>query len=53
MRAGRFDLRPGTALDLRTRYDFNKDADRLRVRVCQKDEKPLKKLEKWTKSERS
>ena len=29
--ARRFDLRPGTATDLRTGYDFNKEAGRLGV----------------------
>ena len=41
VRAPRFDLRPSTALDLRTGYDVNKEADRLRVRECLKKEKPL------------
>ena len=41
VRARRFDLRPGTAMDLRTGYDFNKEADRLRARECQTNELPL------------
>ena len=39
--ARRFDLRPGTAMDLRTGFDFNKEADRLRSRECQTNEMPL------------
>ena len=39
VRAHRFDLRPGTAWDLRTGYDFNLEADRLRARECQEEEK--------------
>ena len=41
VRARRFDLRPGTAMDLRTGYHFNKEADRLRARECQTNEMPL------------
>ena len=41
VRARCFDLRPGTAMDLRTGYDFNKVADRLRARECQTNEMPL------------
>ena len=41
VRARCFDLRSGTAMDLRTGYDFNREADRLRARESQKDEKPL------------
>ena len=33
-RARRFDLRPGTAMDLRTGYDFNKESDRARAHDC-------------------
>ena len=32
---------PGTALNLRTGCDFNREADRLRARESQKEEKPL------------
>ena len=42
VRARRFDLRPGTALDLCIGYDFNKEADRLRAHACQTNEMPLK-----------
>ena len=41
VRVRRFDLRPGTAMDLRTGCDFNKEADRLRSRECQTNEMPL------------
>ena len=41
VRARRFDLRPGTAMDLRTGYDINKEADRLRASACQTNEMPL------------
>ena len=40
-RAPRFDLRPGIALDLRTGYDFSKEADRLRACECLREEKPF------------
>ena len=41
VRARRFDLRPSAAMGLRTGYDFNMEADRLRARECQTNEMPL------------
>ena len=41
VRARRLDFRPGTAMDLRTGYDFNKEPDRMRARECLFEGKPL------------
>ena len=41
VRARRFDLRPGTAMDLRAEPDLNKETERLRGRECRTNEMPL------------
>ena len=39
-RASAFDLMPGTAMDLRTGFDFNLEQDRVQARVIIEEEKP-------------